>query len=377
MPGEFLKGVRALDLSQFLPGPFAAQMLADLGADVLKVEPPQGDPMRDLNPVTNARGPAPFHGVVNAGKRGVFLDLKSDDGKRAFEELVGSADVLLESYRPGVLERLGFAPDRLRNLNPGLVLCRLSGYGQTGPLRLRAGHDVNYVAMTGALDATGSTDKPLMAFPPIADYGGALQAVAAILGALVGRQQSGRGAILDVAMADTVLAWQAYGLTQAGLAGHGQGNAPARATDLLNGGAACYQVYAAADGGFISLGAIEEVFWANFCRAVGRDDWIARQMEPMPQHGLIAEVAEVIGGRPRRHWDGLLADVDCCYHPVLDYAEVPGWPQVEARRLVGEGGVRLPVWIDGEAPSARPPFEEVTVEQAVAAWAQPSPPTDR
>ncbi|MEE9317350.1 MAG: CoA transferase, partial [Rhodospirillales bacterium] len=177
MGGDFLNGVRVLDLSQFLPGPFATQMLADLGADVLKVEPPAGDPQRRLDSVTGKPGPensrSAYYDVINAGKSVVAIDLKSEDGKKAFETLVRAADVLLESYRPGVLERLGFGPDRLKSLNPGLVHCALSGFGQTGPNRLRAGHDINYVASTGALAASGIPEKPVMAWPPAADYASA------------------------------------------------------------------------------------------------------------------------------------------------------------------------------------------------------------
>jgi crotonobetainyl-CoA:carnitine CoA-transferase CaiB-like acyl-CoA transferase len=372
MSSEFLKDIHVLDLSQFLPGPYATQMLADMGADVLKIEPPRGDPMRELNPVTNERGPAPFHAAVNAGKRVVTIDLKSDEGRDGFSRLARSADVLLASYRPGVLERLGFGPDHLRELNPRLIHCALSGFGQTGPLRLRAGHDINYVAMTGSLSASGTGEKPVMAFPPIADYGGALQAVAAITGALLGRERSGEGAYLDVAMADAVLAWQAYGLTQAATASAGSGRVPVRGGDLLNGGAACYQIYATSGGGFISLGAIEEVFWRNFCRALGREDWVGRQLEPMPQTELISQVTEVIAANSRDHWDGLLGDVDCCYHPVLDYSEVPAWPQVIERRLVDEGsGIRFPVWTDGQPPPGRAPMEEVSLDDAIAAWSEP------
>ena len=166
MLGDFLAGVRVLDLSQFLPGPFATQLLADMGADVLKVEPPAGDPLRRLDPASGRPGPedgrTPYYDAINAGKTVVHMDLKSDDGKRAFATLIAAA-VLLESYRPGVLERLGFGPDRLREINPALVHCALSGYGQTGPNRLRAGHDINYIASTGAYAASGVGAKPVMA----------------------------------------------------------------------------------------------------------------------------------------------------------------------------------------------------------------------
>jgi len=375
MSDSFLVGVRVIDLSQFLPGPFATQMLADMGADVLKIEPPKGDPMRDLNPITNERGAAPFHGVINAGKKVVRIDLKTGEGKAALETLVRCADVLLESYRPGVLERLGFGSERLKEINPALVHCALSGYGQTGPLRLASGHDMNYVAMTGALDVTGPGEKPLVAFPPVADYGGALQAVIAIQGALFNRTRTGKGAFLDVAMADAILAWQASAMTQAELAKQGAGGPPARACDLLTGGAACYQTYETSDGKFISIGAIEEVFWRNFCRAMERPDWEARQLEPMPQTDLIDDVASVIRQHPRSHWDTLLGATDCCYHPVLEYADVADWPQVIDRQLVDGGrdgkpfeSIRFPVWTDGEPPSKRDPVQEIKLDEALKTW---------
>jgi len=371
MSDEFLKGIRVLDLSQFLPGPFATQMLSDMGADVLKVEPPNGDPMRELNPITNERGAAPFHGVINAGKRVVRIDLKSGEGKTALEALVRQADVLLESYRPGVLERLGFGGERLRELNEGLVHCALSGYGQTGPLRLASGHDMNYIAMTGALNVTGPAEKPVAAFPPVADYGGALQAVIAIQGALFSRTRTGKGACLDVAMADSILAWQASAMIQAGQAEQ----APSRARDLLTGGAACYQNYQTSDDRFISLGAIEEVFWKNFCEAVGRPDWSSRQLEALPQTELIEDVAVLIKSQPLSYWDQRLRATDCCYHPVLEYADVADWPQVVQRQLVDGGrdgepfeGIRFPVWTDGKPPAKRIPVSEITIEDALDLW---------
>ncbi len=371
----FLDGIRVLDLSQFLPGPFATQMLADLGADVIKVEPPKGDPMRGLDPVTNARGPSPFHALVNAGKRVVEIDLKSPDGKAAFETLVASADVLMESYRPGVMTKLGFSPERLREMNRRLVHCALSGFGQNGPMRLAGGHDINYVAAAGQLGLTGPAAAPHMAFPPVADYAGALQSVVAILGALVGRGRTGEGAYLDIAMADCVLAWQSQALTALARANDGDG-APARDANLLTGGAACYRVYETGDGRFVSLGAIEEVFWRNFCEAAGRPGWISRQLEPMPQTELISEVAAFFKGEVRAHWDVRFAAVDCCYHPVLDVAEIAAHPQNAARSLIRaqdgiDGGalsVLLPVWTDGAPPAPRPAAAFVDVAAVLADW---------
>jgi len=372
MSHDFLKGIRVLDLSQFLPGPFATQMLADMGADVVKVEPPKGDPMRALDPVTNARGPSPYHALVNAGKRVVTLDLKNNDDKDAFTTLVRRADVLMESYRPGALDRLGFGHASLKALNPALVHCALSGYGQNGPMRLAGGHDINYVAAAGQLGLTGPGAKPHMAYPMVADYAGAMQSVTAILGALVGRGRTGRGAYLDVAMADSVLAWQSQALSALA-----RGDAPARDANLLTGGAAFYGVYETADGAFVALGAIETVFWENFCNAVERPDLIARQHDPLPQTELTADVAALFKSKTRAEWDGQLGSVDCCYHPVLAMNEVADHPQNTARGLIQpqqglepDNGISvlLPFWVDETPPAPRVPMCDAQASDVIAEW---------
>ena len=183
---QWLSDLRVLDLSQYLPGPFATRLLADMGADVVKVEPPGGEPGRHFD-LEGKPGVSPFWRVLNSGKTVVILDLKSDQGRRALSALIERADVLLESYRPGVLDRLGFGNEALRQLNPGLVHCALSGYGQTGPARHASGHDINYQAITGGLNQCGTPGRPVIPFPPMADYAGALQAVLTVLGALLGR----------------------------------------------------------------------------------------------------------------------------------------------------------------------------------------------
>ena len=368
----FLNGIRILDLSQFLPGPFATQMLSDMGADVVKVEPPKGDPMRGLDPITNDRGDNPYHALVNAGKRVVKLDLKSQAGIDAFTEMVKSADVLMESYRPGVMERLGFGQEVLREINPRLVHCALSGFGQNGPMRLVGGHDINYVAASGQLGMSGATGKPHMAYSMVADYAGAMQSVCAILGALVGRGQSGQGAYLDVAMSDSVLAWQSQALTAMT-----RGNTLGREQNLLTGGAACYCVYETADKQLVSLGALEGVFWKNFCDAVGHPELIERQSEPLPQTGLISDVAATFKTNTRDDWDDVFRDVDCCYHPILEMNEVTGHPQNAARRLIqpqdglenAHGvSVLLLFWTNGEPSTRRSPVVMGSVEDILASW---------
>ncbi len=370
MLDQCLKGVRVLDLSQYIPGPFATQLLGDLGAEVVKVEPPAGDPMRHFM-LEDGDGLAPFYKQINAGKTVVRIDLKSDAGKERLEAMLERADVLLESFRPGVMERLGFGRERLQRINPRLVHCALSGFGQSGPYRLRAGHDLTYLAMTGALSVTGTAETPVMPFPPVADHAGAMQAAIAILGALLRRQSTGSGSFLDVSLFESALSWQSIGLTSA--------RRPQaqlrRGQDLLTGGAACYQVYRTGDDRFVALAAIEEKFWRAFCEAVGRPEWIDRQLEPMPQAELIGALQALFASRSRAEWEALLAPVDCCFEAVLEYGEVAFHPHMQARKLVQpQGGdepctdVLFAAWIDGMPPAPRPPMRELSAAQVQGLW---------
>ena len=369
MTGGLLDGVRVLDLSQYLPGPFAAQMLADMGADVVKVEPPSGDPMRRLGG-TDSDGLAPAYKLVNAGKTVVLLDLKQAADRASFESLARAADVLVESYRPGTLDRLGLSRARLGELNPGLVHAALSGWGQDGPYRLRAGHDINYMALGGGLASSGIAGTPAMAHPPVADHAAAIQTVAAVSAALFRRGRTGQGAFLDLSLMETVLGWQSWPLTLAR-----RGAPPRPAGDLLTGGAACYQIYPTADGRFVSLGAIEEKFWAAFCATLGRPDWTPRQFEPMPQRDLILEVAAAIASQPLARWEALFAEVDCCFETVVELADVSAHPHVAARGQVRVSGDAEPLVetlfglrVDGGSPPARPPLRQVDVEAVLDRW---------
>lgn len=357
-----LTDIRVLDLSQYLPGPFATRMLADLGADVVKVEPPAGDPMRFLNPEGHP-GKAPFYDQVNAGKAVITIDLKAEDGRAVFEALVAAADVLLESYRPGVLDRLGVGWQRLHAINPRLVHCALSGFGQTGPLRDAPGHDIGYVAMTGTVPSCGTTEAPAIPFPPIADHAGSMQAVVSILGALMARNKTGKGAFLDVSLMESLLLWQAPGLTIP--ADRGQG--------VINGGAAFYQIYRTADDAYVTLSPIEPKFWNNFCHAVARPDWIPRRFDPLPQTDLIVELAALFVSRPLSHWEQTLGTVECCYQAALHGSGVPTHPHITERGLVHPRGdyveVRFPTMVDGAAPTERAAVRHLAVDEVTAAWA--------
>jgi alpha-methylacyl-CoA racemase len=369
MLAECLAGTRVLDLTQYIPGPFATQWLADLGAEVVKIEPPAGDPMRTMGPV-EADGTTVFYKLANRNKSVVTLDLKSEDGKRLFAKLLAAADILVEAYRPGVLDRLGFGPAELDRLNPKLIHCSISGYGQSGPHARVAGHDLTYMALTGGLWASGTAERPVMTFPPMADHAGAMLAVTAVLAALVRRGTTGKGARLDLSLSEAALGWMGGVLTQAERFGM-----PARESDIINGGAAFYRIYRTRDGRFVALAAIEEKFWQGFCRAVGREEWIHRQNESMPQNELISELEVLFRSRDRDEWVALLAPADCCFEPVLEPAEVAAHPQWKQRGLVQAKvdsdnlvEVLLPVLLDGARPLHRRPFRQSSAEQVLAGW---------
>lgn len=368
MLSECLAGLRVLDLSQYVPGPFATLMLADLGAEVVKIEPPRGDPMRSFGPVDDD-GLTPFYKLLNRGKTVVRVDLKSAAGAAALATIIQGADVLLESFRPGAMERLGFGGARLKSLNPRLIHCALSGFGQSGAWRLRAGHDLTYMALTGGLAVSGTAEEPVMTFPPLADHAGAMQAASAILAALLRRERTGRGAQLDISLYETALSWQYLALTPS----RRTGTAIGRETQILNGGAAYYRVYRCADGRFAALGAIEPKFWQAFCDYVGRPDWIARQGEALPQTALVEEVAALFKTQPLAHWTALLEPADCCFEPVLPPQVVPDLAHVRARGLLTEPGGGLvemlfPALLDGQPQAPRRELAEETAEAVAARW---------
>ena len=325
-----LDGLRVLDLSRLLPGAFCSLLLADFGADVIKVEDTgAGDYLR-------ASG-APFL-ALNRGKRSISVDLKHPDGRDAFLRLVGDADVLLESFRPGVMDRLGVGYERLREENPRLVYCAITGYGQDGPFAARAGHDTNYLARIGLLDLTGDPDgPPVQSGGQIADLGGgALMAAFGILAALRERDRSGEGQLVDVSMTDGALAWLAMDAARH-LAG---GPPPSRGRAELAGGLICYRPYRCADG-WVAFGALEPKFWKAWCAGVGRDDLADKQFEPVGSD-THREVEAVFALRTRAEWEAFNDEHDCCLEPVLGLHEALESELVRAREMVVEvEGARL------------------------------------
>jgi alpha-methylacyl-CoA racemase len=341
-----LSDIRVLDLSRLLPGGFCSLMLADFGAEVLKVEDTEmGDYIRWSPPYYEGAedsAKSALYLALNRGKRSIRLNLKEERGREVLLKLVSEHDVLLESFRPGVLDRLGVGYDRLREENPGLVYCAITGYGQDGPYRDRSGHDMNYLGLIGLLGLTGEKDgPPIMSGGQIADLGGgALMATFGILAALHERERSGEGQLVDVSMADGALSWLAL------VAGRylADGVVPKRGEPELAGGLVCYRPYACRDG-WVTLGALEPKFWQGWCRGVGREDLIEKQFE-RPGSEAHAEVERIFLERTRDEWQEFATHNDCCLEPVLDIAEALDSELVKAREMVVEleqPGVDRPV----------------------------------
>lgn len=352
----FLRGVRVLDLTRHLPGPLAALLLADMGAEVLKIEPPDGDGMREMGP-RRADGRSAYFAIVNAGKTARRMDLKRPEGRAAFLELVANADILIESFRPDVMGRLGVGYDTLKTVNPRLIYCSLNGFGCTGPLAALAAHDLNYVSLAGALPPVAADGG--LPDTPLADCAGGLFAALAIAGALHGRARDGQGCHLDLALVDAVMPLQIFPLAALGATG---AQAPP-GEGLLNGGAACYHVYETSDGRRVTLGALESKFWRAFCAAAGRPDWEARHNEPLPQHALIGELASMFRQLTLAECERRFGAADCCCAPVLALTEAVDSPHVRSRGLVhrtadGELQPLFPALVDGEPPAPRAPLRE-------------------
>ncbi|MGI4794575.1 MAG: CaiB/BaiF CoA transferase family protein [Janthinobacterium lividum] len=350
--GRFAAGVRVLDLSSFLPGPLASLLLADMGAEVLKIEPPEGDALLQIGP-SDAAGQSVFHGTVNAGKTVQRMDLKRPEVRAEFLHLVKGFDVLIEGFRPGVMKRLGLDYAVLREINPGLVYCSLSGYGASGPSARAAGHDANYLAGSGILHRNGQT-SPFAYDPPLADVSGSLFSVIAILGALRARDADGQGCEIDIGLADAAMPLQMLAIAEYG----GLGTVPQRGQTYMNGGAAYYQVYATRDGRHMALGAIEPKFWAAFCAALKRPDWVPRQTEAVPQSDLIADVAATVATMTMDECIARIGAADCCFSPVLDLGEAIASPQHTARGFVraapdGRLLALFPAKVDGQVPALR------------------------
>ncbi|MBI5966860.1 MAG: CoA transferase [Deltaproteobacteria bacterium] len=329
-----LKGVRILDLTLTLPGPYCTNLLADFGAEVIKVENPEGgDWFRHEEP--SRRGIGLRFLNLNRNKKSLALNLKSPQGKKIFLELAKTSHVMVEGFRPGVVERLGIHYPRVKEVNSQIVYCSISGYGQDGPYRLLAGHDINYMGYSGILDVGGYEDRP-PALPSvfIADYsGGGLMAAVGILLALTAAQRTGKGQFVDISMFDGVVGFQ-----HAALAEYlSMGQAPKRGKFWAAGNIPCYSLYETKDGKAITLGPLEPHFWANLCRALGREDFIEHQWtKGEKRQEIYSFFRETFRQKTRDEWVALFQRQDVCLGPVKDIGETLEDPQVQHRRMIVE-----------------------------------------
>jgi len=354
-----LEGVEVLDLTRLLPGGYATMVLHDLGASVTKIENPDGgDELRGMPPFCD--GVSVLFSAINRGKKSVALNLKHDKGREVFLKLAREADIIVEGFRPGVTARLGVDYDSVRGVKPDIVYCSITGYGQDGPYRDKAGHDLNYLGYAGVASLTGTADGTLsVPGVQIADIGcGALMALVGILAALHRRDRTGDGAYLDVSMFDGALAWVPFQLAEY----FSTGKVPGSGNWTLSGRYPCYNLYKSSDGGYLAVGALERKFWANLCRELGRPDLVDGQFAIGDEGEKVKkELAAIFATKTRDEWVERLGEKDVCVGPVNALDEAVRDPQVKHRGLIDrpDGApvpyVRFPVKFEGVAPSGYRP----------------------
>jgi crotonobetainyl-CoA:carnitine CoA-transferase CaiB-like acyl-CoA transferase len=338
--------MRVLDLSRLLPGPYCSRILADFGFEVIKVEPPGGgDWSRYVPPLDPDNGQGLLFNALNRGKKSLTANLKTDEGRAILLRLVETADVLLETFRPGVMERLGLGYQTLAQANSRLVYCSLSGYGHAGPYRERAGHDLNYQGLAGLLDLTGPREgPPSMPGVPLADLSGALWATTGILMALLERERTGDGQRVDSSLLGGALSF--LPLAEAQVRG---GQPPVRGAGELTGGVVCYNLYQTLDRKAMSLSALEPGFWVGFCQAIDREDLQGQQFAPaLPGEPAYDELCALFRTRTREEWVDIFAGTDACCDPVYNVEEALASAPVQALEMLSEEGLRPPVQFSGQ-----------------------------
>lgn len=330
-----LEGIRVLDLTRLLPGPYCSLLLADFGADVIKVEHPEvGDYARWSSPKVGDQ--SALFLSLNRNKRSITLNLKEKEDQEVFLELVKTADVVLESFRPGVMERLGLGYEVLKKQNPKLIYCAITGYGQTGPMADEPGHDLNFLSYSGLLHLQGqSGEKPMIPSVQIGDIGGgALMAAVGVLVSIIDAQKSSEGQFVDISMLDGVISWMQTILPDRWASAE---PLPDRGELLLNGGKAAYEVYRTRDNRFLSVGALEFKFWKNFCEGIGREEFIDKLDAPIEeQRRMKIGIEQSVLQKTLKEWMSLFEGVDACVAPVLTPEEMARHEQVKQREMVEE-----------------------------------------
>lgn len=327
-----LSSLKILDFTSLLPGPFGTMLLADMGADVIRIESPnRPDPIRFAPPQQD--GVSATHAFLNRSKKSLALDLKKPEGPEVIKKLIQEYDIIIEQFRPGVMDRLGVGYEALKEINPGLIYCAITGYGQDGPYKLRAGHDLNYLSIAGITSYNGREESgPAPMSVQVADVaGGSCHAVMGILAAVVHRQQTGEGQYIDISMTDAAFTFHALNAAPALNSGY----EPKLESTQLNGGH-FYDCYLTSDGRAISVGGLEPQFFQRFCEAIGKPEWsgLGINFNPKVQKQLKKDIAEVIKTKSFEEWNEIFANTDSCTEPVLTFAEACEHPQIQARNMV-------------------------------------------
>lgn len=342
-----LEGVKVLDLSRLLPGPYCSMILADFGAEVIKIEEPVlGDYARDFWPKED--GKSVFFSILNKNKKSISLNLQKEEGKKIFYRLAKDADIILESFRPGVTERLGIDYEKINSINPRIIYCSLTGYGQKGPYKDRAGHDLNYISISGMLSLLGQgKDIPSVPGVQISDVAGALTGVNGILLALLERNNSGQGQYVDISLTDCALAL----LPIPASIYLGSGQIPPLEGSFLTGAEPNYNIYETKDGKYLAVGALEKKFWSNFCRGIKRADLIEELTEQEKYPLLKKQVSNEIIKKTQEEWLEIFENLDACVTPVNNIAEAFKDPQLRDLKMCESIKLsRTPAKFYGEVP---------------------------
>jgi crotonobetainyl-CoA:carnitine CoA-transferase CaiB-like acyl-CoA transferase len=343
---SLLSQLKILDFSTLLPGPFATMVLADLGADVVRIESPSRVDLNRINPpfVDEKGSISCSHAYLNRNKRSLALDLKKKESLAVIERLIGTYDIILEQFRPGVMDRLGLSYERLSTINPSLIYCSLTGYGQWGPWSGRVGHDINYLSLSGIMAYSGRKERgPGLMGIQVADVGsGSNNTIMAILAAVIYRMNTGKGQHIDVSMTDGLFPYHAVSALKE-LYG---GQESSYESEVLNGGS-LYDFYETADGRYIAFGGLEPQFFETFCKALGLDDMIeGTVLQPGNLENAKERIREIILSRPMNEWIDIFSGVDACVDPVLTFAEAVRTEQAEGRGILvmvpGPGGKEIP-----------------------------------
>jgi alpha-methylacyl-CoA racemase len=352
-----LNGIKIIDFTNYIPGPFATMRLADLGAEILKVEAPEGDPARNT-------GEGYVFTAHNRGKKSIVLNLKHDEGRKIALELLAGADAVIESFRPGVMEKLGLGYEIVKAINPWIVYCSVSGYGKGGSMSELGSHDLNYMSLSGALaqlkDAAGKPVHPTNTF---ADYIGGMAASERILAGLVARGKTGEGSYHCLSIADSMASLMANHVLIEKETRYPNG------VSVLNGTVISYGLYETNDGRYISLAALEPKFWRNFCQALGREDWLpAHYSKPDLGNPIYCELVALFNSKSLSEWSEFGMKVDCCLAPVLEAGELADYPYFKEKGLVlSDGQIKMHVDMN-LAPVAPPPEKGGQTKAILKEW---------